>query len=228
MMTTNRYGNFLTVLLIIIIILVVVGVGFLIYNVVKTDDGSEQAIASFNQDLPGNAGNTSTPDGNTVQLNESGTGTPTSNTNTTGGSSAGVKKKYYEGFVMVGHIEISKTGVKYPILENGSDRALEKAVGIMYPNDAILKLNTPGNVVIMGHNYRNGRFFSDNKKLETGDKIKVTGYSGSLTYTIYEIFETTPGDTAFITRDTKGATEISLSTCTDDGARRLIILAKAN
>jgi LPXTG-site transpeptidase (sortase) family protein len=226
-MAANRYGNFLTVLLVIVIILVIVGLGFLIYNVVKSDDSSDEAIANFDSNLGETQGNENTADTNVIDIGKSNTVDNTSSGGS-GGGSAGIKKQYYEGFVMIGHIEISKTGIKYPILENGSDRALEKAVGIMYPNDAILKLNAPGNVVIMGHNFRNGKFFSNNKKLETGDKIKITGYSGSLTYTIYEIFETTPGDTAFITRDTKGATEISLSTCTDDGARRLIILAKAN
>lgn len=128
-------------------------------------------------------------------------------------------------FVVSGYIEIPKTGIKYAIIESSSVKALETAVAVAYPSNP--KLNTKGNVVIQGHNYRNGKFFSNNKKLEIGDKIKITDISNkTLTYTIYEIFLTTPEDSAFFTRDTGDNIEISLSTCTDDGNQRLIILAK--
>ena len=35
-------------------------------------------------------------------------------------------------------------------------------------------INQAGNTVIIGHNYRNGLFFSNNKKLNNGDKIYIT------------------------------------------------------
>ena len=47
-------------------------------------------------------------------------------------------------------------------------------------------------------------------------------------YTIYDKFETDDTDSDYMTRDTQGAIEISLTTCTDDSKQRLIILAKAN
>ena len=90
-------------------------------------------------------------------------------------------------------------------------------------------LNKPGNTVIAGHNYRNSRFFSNNKKLNIGDKIYITDLEGKrMTYTIYNKFETDDTDTEYMTRDTQGAVEISLTTCTDDSKARLIILAKAD
>ena len=65
--------------------------------------------------------------------------------------------------------------------------------------------------------------------MEIGDKIYVTDNSkNKLTYTIYQKFETTPEDAEYMTRNTNGATEISLSTCTDDSKARLIIWAKAD
>lgn len=222
-MSANRYGNFLTILLVIIIIIVIIAVAFIIYNATKSKDDIEEAIASFNKVVQEQEEEQEKEeDGDPVDI-EGIEVTPGGNGNTTQS-----KKQYYNGYVMIGYIEINKTGIKYPILEKGTDKALEVSVAVMYPEDAASKLNQPGNVVIMGHNYRNGKFFSNNKKLVTGDKIKITSYSGTKTYTIYEIFETTPGDTSFISRNTEGATEISLSTCTDDGARRLIILARAN
>ena len=69
----------------------------------------------------------------------------------------------------------------------------------------------------------------NNKKLNIGDKIYVTDLDGKrMTYTIYDKFETDDTDTEYMTRDTQGAVEISLTTCTDDSKARLIILAKAD
>ena len=86
-----------------------------------------------------------------------------------------------------------------------------------------------GNTTISGHNYRNGTFFSNNKKLNIGDKIYITDLEGKrLTYTIYDKFEVEENDADYMVRDTQGAIEISLSTCTDDSSARLIILARAD
>ncbi len=103
---------------------------------------------------------------------------------------------------------------------------MDTAVSALYPESA--ELNTSGNVVIVGHNYRNGTFFSNNKKLKNGDKIYITDlYGKRITYVIYNIFEANQNDTSFYNRDTNGAKEITLSTCTDaSNDMRLIIEAK--
>ena len=133
---------------------------------------------------------------------------------------------YYKDYLMVGYIEIPKIGLKYPVLEHATVAALEESVAVMYPNNPTL--NVPGNVIIMGHNYRNKTLFSDVKKLSVGDKIIIEDlYEKRLSYVIYEMFETDPGDTTFMTRELYGGIEITLSTCTDDGASRLIVKAKA-
>ena len=133
----------------------------------------------------------------------------------------------HNGYAIKGYIEIPKTNIRYPISGKIAIEALETSVGILYPENATL--NSPGNVVIIGHNYRNGKLFSNNKQLSIGDKIYITDETGTkLTYTIYEKFETTPEDTRFIARDTNGAKEISLSTCTDNEEKRLILLARAD
>jgi len=124
-------------------------------------------------------------------------------------------------------IEIPKTDVKYPIIaqEDYSKEAIEVAVAQVYGPGP----NQPGNTVIMGHNYRNGLFFANNKKLVNGDKIYITDLSGNrVEYTIYNKYETTPEDAEYMARNTNGAKEVSLSTCTDDVKRRLIIWAKAD
>ena len=147
-------------------------------------------------------------------------------TNNNSSSNQTKTKPRYKGFVMLGYITIPKTNVKEPILDTVTPESLNIAVAVLYPSNP--QLNQPGNTVIIGHNYRNGKFFSNNKKLSVGDKVKIKDASGTeLTYNIYEIFETTEQDTSFYNRDTNGKAEITLSTCTDDSKARTIILARA-
>ena len=89
-------------------------------------------------------------------------------------------------------------------------------------------LNEIGNSVIIGHNYRNGTMFSNVKKLGNGDIIYITDTQGrKVKYVIYSIYRTSGSDAKYITRNTNGLKEISLSTCTDDSKARTIVLAKA-
>ena len=69
--------------------------------------------------------------------------------------------------------------------------------------------------------------FSNNKKLEAGDEIYITDTDGNrIKYIIYDKQLLAPEDFEYASRDTKGAREISLSTCTDDVNSRLVIFAK--
>lgn len=219
-MRASKYGNFLTVLLVILIIAILVGVGFLVYNyVIKPriqDDRAIEAIAEFDRNIE---------EEKKTEEDEQLTNTIKPTDETTGSSTK--RKTYYQGFVMLGYITIPKTSVKQPILDSVTPDSLNAAVAALYPSNP--KLNSPGNVVIVGHNYRNGKFFSDNNKLSVGDKIMIKDNNGTeLTYTIYKKFQTTETDTSFYTRDTNGKAEITLSTCTDDSKARIIILARAD
>lgn len=224
-MMANKYGNVLTVILVILIIAILIGAGLLIYNyVVKPrieDNRTIEAIAEFDR----NAGEEEQEEEQENEENTITTITPDESSGTTNNT---VKKKtYYEGFVMIGYITIPKTNVKEPILDVVTPDSLDTAVAVLYPSNP--KLNQPGNVVIIGHNYRNGKFFSNNDKLTVGDKIKIKDTTGTeLTYTIYQKFQTTEQDTSFYNRDTNGVAEITLSTCTDDSKARIIILARAD
>ena len=130
------------------------------------------------------------------------------------------EKGYMEGYEVMGRIQIPKTKVDYPVLSPNAKRSLEIAVTIAYGPG----LNEVGNTVIFGHNYRNGLFFSNNKKLAVGDKILITDQKGeTITYEIYKMYETTPNDASYMKRDTEGKREISLQTCTDYSSGRIII-----
>jgi len=237
-MFENKYSNFLTVLLVIIIIAIVGCLAFGGYKVYEQFNSTQEAneyvnsfienttqnnvISSGNITVDSNneISNTTSGDGNNI-LNQIQT-TPGGNGSGSSGSSSG---KTYKGYPVIGTIEIPKINVSYPILDEKSDPALKVSVCYWYgamPNQV-------GNSLILGHNYRNGQFFANNKNLSIGDKIYITDLSGKrLSYTVYNKFETTTEDTEFITRNTNGAREISLQTCTDDGSLRLIILAKCD
>ena len=225
-MRANKYGNFLTILLVLLIISILVGLGFLVYNVVKSksnDDRTIEAIAEFDKTVEENDNKQEKEEENNQNL-ENLIKPPDSSSASSGTIN---KKIYYEGFVMIGYITIPKTNVKLPILDSVTPDSLNTAVAVLYPSNP--QLNEPGNVVIIGHNYRNGKFFSDNDKLSVGDKVLIKDATGrELSYTIYQKFQTTEQDTSFYTRNTNGVAEITLSTCTDDSKARIIILAKAD
>lgn len=227
----SKYSNFLTILLVIIIIAIVGIIGFLGYRYYETyvmKNNSEKFVDTFLDETSKNNNNNKNEEQNSdTNDDENMFEGVDEGTNTEGTTSAG-NKKQYNGYNMDGTIEIPATGLKCPILAQSeySPKALETSVVILYG----VGLNEVGNTTIAGHNYRrSGVFFSDNKKLSIGDKIYITDLTGKrLAYTIYDKFEVAENDAEYMNRDTQGAIEISLSTCTDDTKARLIILARAD
>lgn len=234
-MFNNKYSKLLTVILIIVIVAIIGLLAFLGYDVFKKytiESESEEAVGKFEEEL--NRIDAITTDTNTITevinpdidinnliMNDTTTNT-TDNNNGSGENSESTVQ--YKGFDVIGTIEIPETDVKYPIIKQDdvSINSLEVAICNLYG-----ELNEPGsNAVLVGHNYRNGTFFSNNKKLEKGDKIYITDNSGKkVTYVIYKKYETSTGDFTYATRDVGNKREISLSTCTDDSKKRLIIWA---
>ncbi len=218
-MFESKYGKVLTIILVIVILALLGLIGFFAYDYyqkyVVTKDTAE-FVDSFQGDMTEDDDS----DNNEIADTDENPLDRLNNANLT--SSSGQKPKY-KGFGTLGTIEIPVIKLKYPVLEKVTKKSIETAVAFLYGTG----LNEPGNTVIIGHNYRNGLFFSNNKKLNIGDKIFITDLSGrKLTYTIYNKFETTPEDTSFYQRDTGGKAEVTLSTCTDDSKARLIILAR--
>ena len=200
--------------------MVIIGfLGFRYYQSVKLKDTSEDFVDSFLNDsnIGSNNNNNNTNSTGNVVLEG-----VTENKTTESGSSG--KKQQFNGYDMSGTIEIPATNVKLPILAQSalSKSGLETSVIEIYGNG----LNEVGNTTIAGHNYRNGLFFSNNKKLKNGDEIIITDQRGEkVTYIIYNMYQTTSNDAEYMTRDTQGRREISLQTCTDDSKDRLIIWA---
>lgn len=229
-MFNSKYSNVLTILLIVVIVAILGLIAFLGYDIYRKyyiDKDAEDFMEKYEEQIR----NTTLPEGNTTTNNEItntfiNPGNDTSNTQQGGSTSSGNKKNSqftYKGFTVLGSIEIPKTGIKYPVLNSYAPKALETAVCYYYGPG----LNEIGNTTIAGHNYRNGAFFGKNKQLVNGDIIYITDNSGKkVKYTIYNIYRTTPNDADYVTRDTAGKREISLTTCTDDSKGRLIIWAR--
>lgn len=228
----SKYSNVLTIILIIVIIVILALIGFLGYDFYRKYyinkeaedfmDQYEEQMKNIveNENNNTNSENNSVTDGNTTVIDPGATGNTTPDNN---GGSSSVKVPTYKGFNVLGTIEIPKTGIKYPILDKVTPKSIQVAVAYYYGPG----LNKVGNTTIVGHNYRNGAFFGKNKQLKPGDIIYITDNTGKkVRYTIYKTYITTETDSEYITRDTNGAREISLSTCTDDSKGRLIILAK--
>ena len=224
-MFESRYGKTLTIILIVVIVAIVVLLGFLAVDFFRqyfTTRDTNDFVDNFQTgDRIGQEGDAQEGVGNVVDME----GTPGSQTTP---GNIGRRTEMFKGFPVVGTIEIPSIGLRYPVLERVTKRSIEVAVAVLYPDG--FNLNQPGNTVIIGHNYRNGLFFSNNKRINIGDQIIVTDWTGTtLTYTVYSKFETSDTDTSFYERDTGGRAELTLSTCTDaNNDRRLIILARQN
>lgn len=134
-------------------------------------------------------------------------------------------------YVIDGKITIPKLGIEYGILDGETDSEAEteellKMSPVKFHGPEI---NTVGNYCIVGHNYRNKRFFSKVPTLVNGDIIQITDFSDNSTveYEIYNKYTVVPEDVSCTSQNTDGRTEITLITCTDDSSLRWIIKAKA-
>jgi LPXTG-site transpeptidase (sortase) family protein len=242
----KRYADILTVLLVIVIIAILGLLAYFGYKIIdkkNVETTASDALEEFKKNTPTLAGVSDTvEDGSIISDGESDLNTIIDNNkqNTTANStstSSNIKKTYLGNYEIKGSISIPKTGIEYPILEKATIDSLKKSVAILdiiassELDTTVNDLNVQGtNAFILGHNYRNGMFFSNNYKLSNGDKIIITDQTGlSVTYTIYDMYYTDPNDTDFMTRDIDINTrEITLQTCNDDSSQRLIIQARDN
>ena len=229
-MFESKYSKVLTVFLVIIIVAIFVLLGLLGYDWYQKYFTEKEALAfadNYEQDLNNETEYENTTENNAVDGNVTNPIddiTDISNESSTSNISQTKALPQYKGFGVLGKMSIPVIKFDYPILEKVTKKSIETSVAYLYGPG----VNQVGNTIIIGHNYRNGLFFSNNKKLKVGDKIYITDNDGNkLTYTIYNKFETTPDDISFYQRDTNGKPEITLSTCTDDSSARLIIFAKA-
>lgn len=124
-----------------------------------------------------------------------------------------------------GSIKIPKINVDYPIIE-GSLSAIDELLKISICKFHGADLNEVGNACIVGHNYRNKRFFSKVPNLINGDIIEITDLTGrTLKYVVYSKYVVDPEETECTSQYTNGKKEITLITCTNDSKQRVIVKA---
>ena len=125
----------------------------------------------------------------------------------------------------IGTLYIPRTGLTTAIYSNSSVSQMEKMPCFLYTTGG---LNKPGATLIVGHNRRNGKLFSNNKKIQEGDEFYFKDFEGKeLKYIVYSKFTTTDGDMTFLNpNETKPV--IALSCCTDaNDENRIIVLGRA-
>ena len=120
-------------------------------------------------------------------------------------------------------INIPSIGVNYPILNLTTDELLKISPCYFWGP----KPNEVGNFCIVGHNYRNSKFFSKVPTLNNGDIIEITDLTGrTLKYSIYDKYIVDPSDVSCTSQRTNGDKEITVITCTNDSSQRVIVKAK--
>ena len=223
-MLETKYEKLLTIILSIVVIAVLILLGFLGYDVAKkysTKKTVAEVLNKFDDSIENNEDqNNSTVENVTVSNVEVDNANNSNNSNSSNGSGKTIQ---FQGYNVVGKMEIPAIDLEYHILEKATPSSIEAALAVQYTANG---LNEVGNTLIVGHNYRNGSFFGSNDKLQLGDKVYITDTTGRrIKYNIYNIYETSPEDGDFIMRDTNGKREVPLSTCTDNTKARLIIWA---
>ena len=125
----------------------------------------------------------------------------------------------------IGILNIPSLGIEYPVLSSTSTELLKISLNKYWgPNP-----NEVGNLVIVGHNYKNGTMFGKLSQIKIGSIVKITDLTGkTLDYKVYETDIIDPYDNSCTSQLTDGNIEITLITCCNSGKQRFIVKARAN
>lgn len=128
----------------------------------------------------------------------------------------------YNGYNVIGLIEIPAINLKYPILDKTTKETMATSISRFSGGD----INGYGNVSLAGHNNYSGTMFGKNKNLKQGDKIYLTDLTkNKIEYKINSIFTTDPNDISILETTDKTKREVTLITCKNGRSNRLIIKA---
>lgn len=232
-----KFNFFLSIFLVFVLISFYI---YAEYDRNKSEETSQGLMSSFNNEVPEDTTVAKNNvlivvlDDNQGDANDesgSSTGSGTGKTNKAAGN-RGTIQKTSDGYQYstIATINIPKISLQYPILDGVTDSEAE--------TESLLKIsptkfwgsdpNEVGNFCIVGHNYRNTKFFSKVPTLVNGDIIEITDLGGrTLRYSIYNKYEVTPEDLSCTSQLTHGKKEITLITCTNDSKMRVVVKARA-
>lgn len=113
-------------------------------------------------------------------------------------------------YTSIGLVNIPSLNIKYQILSSTSAELLKISVNKYWgPNP-----NEEGNLCILGHNYKDSRFFGNLPKIKKGAKVLITDLNGkTLTYKVYETDIIEEDNVSCTSQKTDGRTEVTLITC---------------
>lgn len=130
------------------------------------------------------------------------------------------KQGIESAYMVTATILIPKIKYSAPIISETSEEYLKIAPTKLFGPEP----NRTGNFCIVGHNYKDNRFFSDLYKLEIGDKVQLTDkQNNKLMYKVYNKFEIYENDLSVTSQDTDGKIELTLITCTNNPRKRLVV-----
>ncbi len=189
----------INVILTLLIIAAIVVIGLIIYNYVvseKNDSNLAKVVTEIEKQFSNNTGNTNSIEPVKVQ---------------------------YNGFDVVGLIEIPSINIKYPIINKTNDTTMKYSITKFSGGE----INSIGNFTVAGHNNLNGTMFGKVKRLKIGDQIKLTDlYNNTVTYEIFDIYSVDPNDVSCLDSVEENTKEVTLITCTNGHLKRLITKAR--
>lgn len=189
----------INVILTLLIIAAIVVIGLIVYNYVvseKNDSNLAKVVTEIEQQFSNNTGNTNSVEPVKVQ---------------------------YNGFDVVGLIEIPSINIKYPIINKTNDTTMKYSITKFSGGE----INSIGNFTVAGHNNLNGTMFGKVKRLKIGDQIKLTDlYNNTVTYEIFDIYSVDPNDVSCLDSVEENTREVTLITCTNGHLKRLITKAR--
>ena len=149
--------------------------------------------------------------------------TPTPTPEIPKNNTQGVNEKEKPVYGAIGRIRIDKINIDYPILGTTTKETLDISVTLLYGKG----INKLGNVILAGHNKKDGSLFGRLKELNQGDIIELQDKSGkTLKYKVYKIYVVEPTDLEPLSQDVDGKRIVTLLTCTNKGKQRLILKAE--
>ena len=123
------------------------------------------------------------------------------------------------GFRVMARLDIAKLNLSLPVIAATSDQALKQSICYYTGPEP----GGAGNLVLTGHNYRNGAHFGRLDEMAVGDRVAITVLSGrTYTYEIYAL-EIIKPDQPEALQKLAHTSELTLMTCTQDANRRLLV-----
>lgn len=122
---------------------------------------------------------------------------------------------------LFGIIEIPKIALSYPVFNTLTEELLKISPCKFYGNN----LDEKGNICIAGHNYDNGKFFSNIYILEPNDEIYIYSNDIKYAYKVTSNYEVKASDLSPILNYDNDKENLTLVTCNNLNDKRIVITA---